>query len=271
MFRIGTTSYIVPDDILANVTYLAPLVDDVELVLFDTQDYGSNLPDAALCSGLATLAAAHDLTFTVHLPLDLRLADDGSATHLSLRQAQRAIEATRALTPYAYTLHLDGTALLDSPTPAVLARWRERALAALRVVCGWVDDPARLCLENVERWDPAAFAPLFEELPISRCLDVGHLWLEGRDPVALLPEWLGRARTVHLHGHIADVTDGITERDHASLAHVPAERLDPVTALLGRHFEGVLTLEVFTEDDLLASLAALRQSLARVAQANPSP
>ncbi|MCU0508776.1 MAG: sugar phosphate isomerase/epimerase, partial [Anaerolineae bacterium] len=36
MFRVGTTSYIVPDNILPNVEYLAPLVDDVELVLFET-------------------------------------------------------------------------------------------------------------------------------------------------------------------------------------------------------------------------------------------
>ena len=48
MFRIGATSYIIPADILPNVEYLAPQVDDVELVLFETDEYGSNLPDAVL-------------------------------------------------------------------------------------------------------------------------------------------------------------------------------------------------------------------------------
>ena len=52
MFRIGTTSYIIPADILPNVEYLAPQVDDVQLVLFETDAYGSNLPDAALCARL---------------------------------------------------------------------------------------------------------------------------------------------------------------------------------------------------------------------------
>jgi len=35
-FRVGATSYVLPDHILPNVEYLAPMVDDVELVLFET-------------------------------------------------------------------------------------------------------------------------------------------------------------------------------------------------------------------------------------------
>ena len=37
-FRIGTTSYIIPDDILPNVRFLAGRVKDVELVLFDIDE-----------------------------------------------------------------------------------------------------------------------------------------------------------------------------------------------------------------------------------------
>jgi len=46
-FRLGTTSYIVPADLMPNVVFLSPLVDDVELVLFES-DTISNLPDAAV-------------------------------------------------------------------------------------------------------------------------------------------------------------------------------------------------------------------------------
>ena len=108
MFRVGTTSYILPDDILPNVEYLAPRVDDIQLVLFETDEYGSNLPDAALRRRLIAQAQQHNLTYTVHLPLDLRLGDGGAATDLSLVKARRVIEATRDLHPHAYTLHLDG-------------------------------------------------------------------------------------------------------------------------------------------------------------------
>jgi sugar phosphate isomerase/epimerase len=263
MFRIGTTSYIIPADILPNVEFLAPRVDDVQLVLFETDEYGSNLPDAALRGRLNELAASHDLTYTVHLPLDLRLGDGGAETHISLVKARRVIEATAELRPFAYTLHLDGRTL---PLPwqgggsDTLTHWQDNSRRALEIVCGWLDAPTRLCVENIERWDPEAFAPVVEALPVSRTIDIGHLWLQGADPLDHLARWVGRARVIHLHG--------IAERDHASLAHVPADRLDPVIALLAERFSGVLTLEVFNQADLESSQAALAASLARC---RPSP
>ncbi len=259
MFRIGTTSYIIPADILPNVEFLAPRVDDVQLVLFETDEYGSNLPDAALCAQLNELAAAHGLTYTVHLPLDLRLGDAGEETHVSLIKARRVIEATRELEPYAYTVHLapppDGDCRATASSCSTMARWQEDARRALEVVCGWLDEPERLCVENLERWDPEAFAPIVAALPVSRTIDIGHLWLQGTDPLDHLARWLDRARVIHLHG--------IAARDHASVAHVPADRLDPVVAFLAERFSGVLTLEVFNQADLESSQAALAAALAR--------
>ncbi|RPJ39274.1 MAG: sugar phosphate isomerase/epimerase, partial [Chloroflexi bacterium] len=107
-FRVGTTSYIVPDDILPNVHYLAGKVRDIELVLFELDDGPSNLPDAGMIEELNQVARANDLTYTVHLPLDLRLGAGGEEQHVSLVKARRVIEATRALDPWAYVLHLDG-------------------------------------------------------------------------------------------------------------------------------------------------------------------
>jgi sugar phosphate isomerase/epimerase len=256
MFRIGTTSYILPDDILPNVEYLAPLVDDVQLVLFETDEHGSNLPDLALRQRLTSLARTHDLTYTVHLPLDLRLGDGGAASDLSLVKARRVIDATRDLQPYAYTAHLDGVLLMQHPSPKELAAWQANALQALEVVLGWLDRPDLLCIENIERWDPVALVPVVEAAPVGLTVDVGHLWLQGADPVAYLRRWGDRVRVVHLHG--------IAARDHASLCHSAPESLDAVVGHLRQRFEGVLTLEVFSREDLESSLAALTASLARV-------
>lgn len=44
-FRLGSTSYVWPADILPKVRQLGPRVDDVELVLFEVEG-NSNLPDA---------------------------------------------------------------------------------------------------------------------------------------------------------------------------------------------------------------------------------
>jgi sugar phosphate isomerase/epimerase len=257
LFRTGTTSYIVPADILPNVEYLAPLVDDVELVLFETDEYGSNLPDAGVCSRLTALAEEYALTYTVHLPLDLRLGDGGDEGHVSLRKARRVIEATRALEPYAYVLHLDGAALLGGISPADLAAWQANTRRALEILCGWVGEPGRVCVENIERWDPEAFAPIVTALGAGRTIDVGHLWLQRVDPLIHLARWIERTRVIHLHG--------IGERDHMSLSHVPAARLDPVIRFLTEHFAGVLTLEVFNQEDLTRSLQVMRESITRVA------
>jgi sugar phosphate isomerase/epimerase len=255
MFRVGTSSYILPDDILPNVEYLASLVDDVELVLFETDEYGANLPDAGQVARLRELAAQHRITYTVHLPLDLRLAEDGSAGHVSLIKARRVIEATAALEPFAYTLHLDARELGDAPEIDALARWQENSARALQTVGGWLPSPALLAVENLEKWDPAWFAPVLDRVPVSRTMDVGHLWLAGLDPIPFLSEWRHRARVVHAHG--------VGGRDHESLSLAPQASLDAVVGLLAGCFDGVFTLEVFNQPDFLSSLAALRGSLAR--------
>ena len=265
MFRIGATSYIIPDDILPNVEFLAPQVDDIELVLFETDEYGSNLPDAALCARLNELAAHHSLTYTVHLPLDLRLSDGGEETHISFVKARRVIEATRALRPFAYTLHLDGCALIAEELPGAceapgnwraLTHWQDNARRALELVCGGLDEPERLCIENVERWNPEAFAPVVEALLVSRTIDIGHLWLQGADPLEHLARWVERARS----SICTASPSATTPRWHTFLLSSSIRS----SHSWSRAFSGVVTLEVFNEADLASSQAALVASVGRV-------
>lgn len=257
MYRLGTTSYIIPDAILPNVDYLAGRVADIQLVLFETDEHGSNLPDAALRRALKERAARHGLTYTIHLPLDLRLADGGEAAHVSLVKARRVIEATEALSPAAYTLHLDAGRLPPPwgacrDNPLSLRDWQDQAVRALETVSAWVPEPGLLCVENLEKWDPGAFEAVLDRVPVSRTVDIGHLWLEGRDPLPFLDRWLPRARVVHLHG--------VGSRDHQSLRLMTRAQVEPVARRLKAAFSGVLTLEVFNEQDLAESLEALRQA-----------
>jgi sugar phosphate isomerase/epimerase len=240
-FRLGSTSYVIPADILPNVRDLALLVDDVELVLFEV-DERSNLPAPDVIDELRELARIHDLTYTVHLPLDLRLADsDDLWRHPSMDKARRVIRATQPLSPWAYVVHLDGSEIEDGVGPAELAAWRDRAANSLEALATEAGGMEVLAVENLENYDPAAFLPLVERLPISLCLDVGHFFKSGSDPFPILETYLERARVLHLHG----CRDG---RDHRGLDLIPDETLERLVALLlDQVYCGVLTLEVFTE------------------------
>jgi sugar phosphate isomerase/epimerase len=252
-FRIGATSYIIPDDILPNARYLAGQVRDIELVLFELDDGQSNLPGPELTEQLNALAAAYDLTYTVHLPLDLRLGADGGEQHISLVKARRVIEATRALNPWAYVLHLDGKEVRQGAGASALARWQDQSVRALELAGAWAGGVERLAVENLEGYPLDFLEPVLARVPASRCVDIGHLWLDGHDPLAYLEPRLPRTRVIHLHG--------IAERDHKSLAHVSRARRDPVLRYLVKRYRGVLTLEIFGEEDLKTSLAAVEESL----------
>ncbi len=93
-YRVGTTSYILPDEILPNVRFLADRVDDIELVLFEIDEGRSNLPTPEQVRELAVLALEHQLSYTVHLPLDLRLGAHGERRHRSLEKARAVMERT---------------------------------------------------------------------------------------------------------------------------------------------------------------------------------
>ena len=126
-FRIGTTSYIIPADILPNVHYLAGKVRDIELVLFDIDEY-CNIPDEAQLEELNALAAANGLSYTVHLPLNLNFSE--SERDISIEKALKVINGTRRLEPHAYVCHLECKDLPKGEGKA-LRVWQEQRILAV--------------------------------------------------------------------------------------------------------------------------------------------
>jgi sugar phosphate isomerase/epimerase len=266
-FRIGTTSYIVEDDLLPNAAFLAAHVQDMQLVLFEVPGGPSNLPVPADVRALAALGQKRDLSYTVHLLHDLRLRDEAGMPAPALAKAREVIELTLALQPWAWVCHLDGCSTKQEQgverAASASPEWLADAAAALRQVCAWAGDPRRVAVENLEGYAPGFVTPAVERSEADRCVDVGHLWLDGVDPLPHLEAARRRLRVVHLHGVAGVPGDG--RRDHMSLAHAELPQLDAVLGwLLAARFDGVLTLEVFGEDDFWSSLAALQESLERV-------
>jgi adenosyl cobinamide kinase/adenosyl cobinamide phosphate guanylyltransferase/sugar phosphate isomerase/epimerase len=259
-FRLGTSSYIIPADILPNAQYLAGKVYDIELILFEVDDGQNNLPTPEVIDELIQLAALYDLTYTVHLPLDLKLGADGSEQDISLIKAHKVIELTKRLNPWAYVLHLEGKEVRDSKDPAVLLHWQDQAVRALEIVSEWAGGAEKLAVENLEHYPPDFIQPVLDRIPVSRCVDVGHLWLDGVPIMPYLEKALPRTRVIHMHG--------IGERDHSSISHVDPQELDELFRTLLKDYRGVLTLEIFSEPDFLSSIEAIKQSLKRI-ESNP--
>ncbi len=250
MFKLGTTSYIYPADILTNVKKLAGKVQDIELVLFEF-DEESNIPDPEVIEELAEVGRCRGMSYTIHLPLDLALAGANPDIH----KAMRVIDLTRRLQPAGYVVHLDCADNMNMSTRLA------NALSSLEALVDAARDATLLCVENLEH-EPTSFIDcVLEALPVSTCVDVGHLWKAERAPVPVLEQRLNRTRIVHLHG--------VLDRDHRSLSMAAPQQLDPVVEFLARNYDGIVTMEIFSETDLAASLNALRASLTRLSEKLP--
>ena len=255
--RIGTTSYILSDDILPNVRYLAPLVDDIELVLFESEAM-SNLPSKQVIDALALLAEQYSLTYTVHFPLDIHPgSSDPVLRSRCVSSLLSIIELTRSLTIFGYVLHL--TPELYGTLPSVDAeRWHACLDETLQTLLKSTDVDSRMfCIETLSY--PFSYVQdLVERYNLSVTLDIGHIWLMGYDSDKAMDELFERTRICHVHG-VREKTDhlALDQGDREAIEHF-LHRL----VLHGRRdeVERVLTLEVFSEEEFHASLSLLQES-----------
>ena len=248
-FRLGTTSYIIPADLLSNVKFLADKVDDIELVLFESDEI-TNLPDAATVKMLKEMADRSDLTYTVHLPLDTWMGhEDESVRQRSVDKCLRVIDCTAPLSPFAYIIHFHGDHLGESPS-LDLERWIDGHRRSVKRLLQGVNS-RDICVETLD-YSYALIEDIITDYGLSVCLDIGHLLLWGHEPEDYLDRCLQQTRVIHIHG----VENG---NDHRSLAFLPAGLLTTLMDHLGSGSEKsrVLTMEIFNERAFNQSLDIL--------------
>ncbi len=259
-FRMGPTSFIHRGSWLTNVERLASRFSDIEILCFEGEGAGAFPSDAEL-AGLATWKAQEGLTYSLHTPLDVNLASEGSLRRReSVAMIRRTLDATAALEPEAVIVHVYlGDSEHALTVPADIPAWRHRAADSLRAILACGLDPATLCVEILD-YDFILIAPVVEELGISVAADVGHLLREGRDELDVLDHHLHRTRVIQWHG-----VDPAS-RDHRSLVHFPKDRARRLLEMLqARSYRGVVTIEVFGEDDLADSVAIVDEQLLELA------
>lgn len=248
-FRLGTTSYIIPAELLPNVMFLADKVDDIELVLFESEEI-SNLPDAATVMVLKDMADRFDLTYTVHLPLDTWMGhEQASVRQRSVDKCLRVIECTAPLLPFAYVLHFHGDQRGEIPSPD-LERWIDGHRRSVERLLQDVNSQD-LCVETLD-YPYTVVENIISDYNLSVCLDIGHLLMCGYAAEDYLDRYLPLSRVIHLHG----VEEG---QDHRSVAFVPAGLLTTLVNRLGNgpNKTRVLTMEIFDEGAFNKSLDVL--------------
>lgn len=232
---------------MPNLRFLGPLLDEIELVLFDSQE-GDNLPTEVEIADMASLSRDLQFTYNVHLPTDLFL---GSADPVERRQACETLirfyERTLALDPTAYILHFEGEPPGAPPKPEALAEWRRHLRASLEWFLDHGISRDRVALENLSY--PFTWVDILaDEFGLNFCLDLGHLLLQNENLLATFHRYQARTTMMHLHG--------VGHRDHQALSFIPDDDWQTVSQIL-RHFRGGLSLEIFSLEDLQVSLARM--------------
>jgi len=248
-FRLGTTSYIYPDYILPNVATLAPFLDEIELVLFESEGQ-DNYPGEVELRKLMDFCLNGKVAFNVHLPIDIFLGDkDEEVRFRGISVVKKVIERTLCLKPSLYTLHFDIRDKRGLEETDIEA-WRKRLRKSSEEMTKRGIEPKRISIETLSypfEW----VEDIIEEFGFSVCLDVGHMLLYGLDIESYLKKYLPQTSIIHLHG----MEDGV---DHLGIDRLNDRITDLILSQL-RGFTGILSFEVFSFRDLKNSLEVLEQ------------
>jgi len=210
--------------------------------------------------------------FTAHLPymwLDLSSINE-EMRKASVRCVLEGLKIAQNLQPLAYPLHLmaeraDAIATsswAEEEKRDFLGRMMAQGERSLEEIAQEVES-TKLCLENSGAMSFEPISTLAKKYNTSLCLDVGHLILQGGDPVAFIEAHFEAIAEVHLHDVINTGWAGGKPvlMDHQSLGSGILDLKGVIGALNEKGYEGVLLVEVMNREELLRSLAALKALL----------
>jgi len=249
--RIGTTSYIIPGDIIPNLQFLKHAVENIELIIFDS-DGRSNLPSKSSILEMSIIARDNGLTFTVHLPVNPH------AGSTSETKREKGVEKWMEITDRMESLLPLGwiVPLRENRLPAeqwCTGRWVDQCAKTIDLLIESIE-PESLCIESTALECEAA-EHLVDAKNCSVCIDIGYMLRTGQDIHACLEKWFDRTRIIHLHGVRSD------GRDHVDLGYMKTELLDSLCTGLknGGGAPRVLTLDMFSRKDLEKSMHVLQE------------
>jgi len=254
LFRLGTTSFIVPDHIIPNVIKLGPFFDEIELLVFES-DPPDVLPSEEDVKTLLSLSRDLNLTYNIHLPTDVSLSDESAQKRqVAADTLLSIIDRFAPLNPSTYTLHLDMPQDIrqDMENKKKMGAWVNTTRNGLNALLSGIDDPGIISIETLDY--PFRYVePLINEFHLSVCVDVGHQIRYGHDLLQTFNSHKSRSPIIHLHG--VDCS-GVKKRDHKALDALSEDEIRKIKKVL-ETFTGVVSLEVFDLENLNRSLLVL--------------
>ena len=245
-FKICTTSFIYPDHYIPNVKMLGPYLDEIELLFFESR-YAGALPAGSVVVDLGRLAAEFDISYNAHLPTDVSIsAPDSAGQKEAVATMIRTIERVQPLDPSALILHVPYDGAFDDEDDK--RNWQDRVYHNLVKILSVVENNKIIAIETLD-YPMELLEEIIIELDLSICLDLGHLMVYDYDIVEEFNKFAEKTSVLHVHG----VENKI---DHMTLERL-SDNLFELVCMVLNQFTGVVSLEVFSFDNLDSSLKYL--------------
>ncbi len=245
-FKICTTSFIYPDHYIPNVKMLGPYMDEIELLLFESKGRDA-LPSRSVISELVSLAGEFDLSYNVHLPTDISISDLNTERQRDAVETMvRVIERIHPLYPSALILHIPY--IDESLTDDNAKNWLDRVYKNLEKIISEIENRKIIAIETLE-YPLELIEAVIVDLDLVICLDLGHLMVYDYDVKEVFKKYEYKTSVLHLHGVE-------NNRDHIRLSRLSPKLIETVLWVLKR-FTGVVSIEVFSYEDLISSLKFL--------------
>ena len=259
-FKIGTTSFIYPDLYVPNVKMLGPFVDEIELLLFESEPVAALFSKSVVCD-LKQLSRNLGVSYNIHLPTDISISDPSPAGRdRAVSTLMRIIERMAPLAPASHTLHVPYPNEISNDDH--LRSWQDVVYRNLAKIVRSGVPAEKIAIETLD-YPLEKLAQIIEELELSICLDAGHLMLQGYEIARFFRKYGASVSIIHLHGVK-------NNRDHLALDLLPTDSMQLILENL-QTFAASVSLEVFSFRHLETSLKYFEKCWCSIMQPPDSP
>ncbi|MBU0679790.1 MAG: sugar phosphate isomerase/epimerase [Proteobacteria bacterium] len=242
---LGTTSFVLPAGMEENVRALAGQVDAVQLLFFESKA-NARLAHRVDVGLLAGLAAEHNLSYAVHLPLDIHLGSkDRKKRQQGLDEICRLLEELGPLNPKAFDLHLHLEQDLER------GAWQDNLRDSLDNLGARSGEwQQKIGIENIG-YDFDLVEDVADACNFGICVDFGHrLRYNQQTDFWALPHW----RHIHLHGASAGQDHHPFHAEDQGFLRALGQKL------MEKDYRGIVTLELYELNRVRDSLAVLHEA-----------